>query len=322
MVEDSKKMNNINYKNRGRITGWGTALGTKVVTNHDLASRMDTSDEWIRERTGIVERRIGGTTAGLAVEAAQSALKVANCSASDIDLLILATTTPDDQVPATSAMVQHLLGLNCGAMDINAACSGFVYSLVTGFGMLALGHRRILVIGSETLSRLTDWEDRSTAILFGDGAGALVIEHSDSQNALLGWDLGCDGSLRDILYADIGGTIVMSGQEVFRKAVIAMTDSAEASIENAGLTPDDIAYVIPHQANIRIIESAMKRLKIPIDRAVSVLHRTGNISSASIPLALVDAVQDERIKKGHNVLLVGFGAGMTSASAVVNWGDS
>jgi 3-oxoacyl-[acyl-carrier-protein] synthase-3 len=322
MVEDSKKMNNINYKNRGRITGWGTALGTKVVTNHDLASRMDTSDEWIRERTGIVERRIGGTTAGLAVEAAQSALKVANCSASDIDLLILATTTPDDQVPATSAMVQHLLGLNCGAMDINAACSGFVYSLVTGFGMLALGHRRILVIGSETLSRLTDWEDRSTAILFGDGAGALVIEHSDSQNALLGWDLGCDGSLRDILYADIGGTIVMSGQEVFRKAVIAMTDSAEASIENAGLTPDDIAYVIPHQANIRIIESAMKRLKIPIDRAVSVLHRTGNTSSASIPLALVDAVQDERIKKGHNVLLVGFGAGMTSASAVVNWGDS
>jgi len=315
-------MNNINYKNRGRITGWGTALGTKVVTNHDLASRMDTSDEWIRERTGIVERRIGGTTAGLAVEAAQSALKVANCSASDIDLLILATTTPDDQVPATSAMVQHLLGLNCGAMDINAACSGFVYSLVTGFGMLALGHRRILVIGSETLSRLTDWEDRSTAILFGDGAGALVIEHSDSQNALLGWDLGCDGSLRDILYADIGGTIVMSGQEVFRKAVIAMTDSAEASIENAGLTPDDIAYVIPHQANIRIIESAMKRLKIPIDRAVSVLHRTGNTSSASIPLALVDAVQDERIKKGHNVLLVGFGAGMTSASAVVNWGDS
>jgi 3-oxoacyl-[acyl-carrier-protein] synthase-3 len=188
--------------------------------------------------------------------------------------------------------------------------------------MLALGHRRILVIGSETLSRLTDWEDRSTAILFGDGAGALVIEHSDSQNALLGWDLGCDGSLRDILYADIGGTIVMSGQEVFRKAVIAMTDSAEASIENAGLTPDDIAYVIPHQANIRIIESAMKRLKIPIDRAVSVLHRTGNTSSASIPLALVDAVQDERIKKGHNVLLVGFGAGMTSASAVVNWGDS
>lgn len=315
-------MNNTNHGNRGRITGWGTALGTKVITNHDLALRMDTSDAWIRERTGIVERRIGGTTAGLAVEAAQNALKVANCSASDIDLLILATTTPDDQVPATSAMVQHLLGLNCGAMDINAACSGFVYSLVTGFGMLALGHKRILVIGSETLSRLTDWEDRSTAILFGDGAGALVIEHSDTQNALLGWDLGCDGSLRDILYADIGGTIVMSGQEVFRKAVIAMTDSAEASIKNAGLTPDDIAYVVPHQANIRIIESAMKRLKIPIDKAVSVLHKTGNTSSASIPLALVDAVQDERIQKGHNVLLVGFGAGMTSASAVVNWGDS
>ncbi len=207
-------------------------------------------------------------------------------------------------------------------MDLNAACSGFVYSLVTGFGMLALGNKRILVIGSETLSRITDWEDRSTAILFGDGAGAFVIEASRGQSALLGWELSCDGSLKDILHAEIGGTIVMSGQEVFRKAVIAMTDSALTSIKNAGLNPEDIAFVIPHQANIRIIESAMKRLKIPMEKSVSVLHKTGNTSSASIPLALVDAVQDGRIQKGDNLLLVGFGAGMTAASAIVNWGGS
>ena len=321
MVKDSK-MSNSNPISGGRVTGWGTALGKNVVTNHDLASKMDTSDEWILERTGISERRIGGTTADLAVEAAQKALEVSGCSATDIDLLILATTTPDDQIPATSAMVQHLLGLKCGAMDLNAACSGFVYSLVSGFGMLALGHKRILVVGSEMLSRVTDWEDRSTAILFGDGAGAFVLESSDTQNALLGWELSCDGSLRDILHAEIGGTVVMAGQEVFRKAVIAMTESARASMERAEVTPDDIAYVIPHQANIRIIESAMKRLDIPFDRAVSVLHKTGNSSSASIPLALVDAVQDGRIQEGDNLLLVGFGAGMTSASAILNWGKN
>ena len=198
----------------GQISGWGIALGNDLVTNHDLASRLDTSDEWIKERTGISERRVGGTTAGLAVQAAKDALKVADCSAEEIDLLVLATTTPDDQIPATSAMVQHRLGLKCGAMDLNAACSGFVYSLVTGFGMLALGNRRILVIGSETLSRVTDWEDRSTAILFGDGAGAFVIETSNTKGS--SWlGMSCDGSLRDILHAEIGGTIVMSGQKYF-----------------------------------------------------------------------------------------------------------
>ena len=281
---------------------------------------MDTSDEWILERTGFLNEG-SGHNRRLGCGSSAKALKVSGCSATDIDLLILATTTPDDQIPATSAMVQHLLGLKCGAMDLNAACSGFVYSLVSGFGMLALGHRRIW-FGSETLSRVTDWEDRSTAILFGDGAGAFVIESSDTQNALLGWELSCDGSLRDILHAEIGGTVVMAGQEVFRKAVIAMTESARASMERAEVTPDDIAYVIPHQANLRIIESAMKRLDIPFDRAVSVLHKTGNTSSASIPLALVDAVQDGRIQEGDNLLLVGFGAGMTSASAILNWGKN
>ena len=248
------------------------------------------------------------------------ALEMAGVNATEIDLLILATTTPDEQVPATSANVQDQLGLTCGAMDLNAACSGFVYSLVTGFGFLKLGFKRILIIGSETLSRITDWDDRSTAILFGDGAGAVVIEAEEGNGDLLGWNLGCEGSLRDILYAEIGGTLVMAGQEVFRKAVIAMTESAKSSIAASGLSPDEISFVIPHQANIRIIESAMKRLGIPAERAVSVLHKTGNTSSASIPIALFEAISDGRIRSGDNLLLVGFGAGMTSASAIIHWG--
>ena len=313
-------MNQINEDSGGRITGWGMALGPETITNDDLALRMDTSNEWILERTGIRERRIGGSTAGLAVQAGQDALNMAGYKAEDIDLLILATTTPDDQIPATSGMVQHGLGLTCAAMDLNAACSGFVYSLVTGFGFLKLGYKRVLIIGSETLSRVTDWDDRSTAILFGDGAGAVVIEAEEGNGCLQGWNLGCDGSLRDILYAEVGGTIVMAGQEVFRKAVIAMSESAKSSIAAAELSPDDISYVIPHQANIRIIESAMKRLGIPEDRAVSVLHKTGNTSSASIPIALFEAVSDGRVKTGDILLLVGFGAGMTSASAIIQWG--
>lgn len=313
-------MNNLIEESGGKVTGWGMALGTETVTNADLAAKMDTSNEWILERTGISERRIGGSTSGLAVRAGQQALEMAGVKATEIDLLILATTTPDEQVPATSAIVQDQLGLTCGAMDLNAACSGFVYSLVTGFGFLKLGFKRILIIGSETLSRITDWDDRSTAILFGDGAGAVVIEAEEGNGDLLGWNLGCEGSLRDILYAEIGGTIVMAGQEVFRKAVIAMTESAKSSIAASGLSPDEISFVIPHQANIRIIETAMKRLGIPAERAVSVLHKTGNTSSASIPIALFEAISDGRIRSGDNLLLVGFGAGMTSASAIIHWG--
>jgi len=313
-------MNNLIEESGGKVTGWGMALGTETVTNADLAAKMDTSNEWILERTGISERRIGGSTSGLAVRAGQQALEMAGVKATEIDLLILATTTPDEQVPATSAIVQDQLGLTCGAMDLNAACSGFVYSLVTGFGFLKLGFKRILIIGSETLSRITDWDDRSTAILFGDGAGAVVIEAEEGNGDLLGWNLGCEGSLRDILYAEIGGTLVMAGQEVFRKAVIAMTESAKSSIAASGLSPDEISFVIPHQANIRIIETAMKRLGIPAERAVSVLHKTGNTSSASIPIALFEAISDGRIRSGDNLLLVGFGAGMTSASAIIHWG--
>ena len=302
------------------ITGWGTALPEKIVTNHDLARTVDTSDEWIRERSGIHERRIGGSTSGLGIEAAQKAMSMAGVGAADIDMLILATTTPDDQVPGTAPTIQNALGLGCGAMDLNAACSGFVYGLVTAHGLIGAGCRRILLIGSETLSRITDWTDRSTCILFADGAGAVVVEATDGPGQLLGWDLGSQGNLHHLLYAEIGSHMKMEGQEVFRQAVKAMVTSAQATIERAGIDPHDIALVVPHQANIRIIESAMRKLDIPVDRAAVVLHRTGNTSSASIPLALADALDSGRVHQDDLVLLVGFGAGMTSGSALLRWG--
>ena len=223
-----------------RITGWGTALPDKVVTNADLEAMLDTSDEWIVERSGIRERRVGGTTATLAVASGKAAMDKAGVRPSDIDLLILCTTTPDQQVPATSAVVQHELGVACGAFDINAACSGFVYGLVTAHQFVASGSiERVLLIGSETLSRITDWDDRSTAVLFADGAGAVVVSAADDADGgshLLGWDLGCDGSARSILDADIGGFIHMEGREVFRRAVRVMIDSGKRAMEQAGVT--------------------------------------------------------------------------------------
>jgi 3-oxoacyl-[acyl-carrier-protein] synthase-3 len=302
-----------------RITGWGVALPDKVVTNADLENMLDTSDEWITERTGIRERRIGGTTAGLAVEAGQAALDKAGVAAGDIDLLVLATTTPDQAVPATSAQVQFELGLQCGAFDLNAACSGFVYGLVTAHGLVDAGVDRALVIGSETLSRITDWDDRTTAVLFADGAGAAVLEACDGPGQLLAWDLGCDGEARSILYADMGGYIQMEGKEVFRRAVRVMVDSARRTFERAGVDPSEVALVVPHQANIRIIQAACTRLGIPLDRTALVIDRIGNNSSASIPIALVDAVDAGRVSPGDIVLLVGFGAGMTWASALLRW---
>ncbi|MGA1040287.1 MAG: beta-ketoacyl-ACP synthase III [Ilumatobacteraceae bacterium] len=302
-----------------KIIGWGTALPGKVVTNEDLSKTMDTSDEWIRERTGIERRHIGGSTASLSIESGRKAIEMAGVDPLSIDALVLSTTTPDRTVPATSAAVQHGLGLRCGAFDVNAACSGFVYALITGHGLVAMGMRRILVIGTDTLSRITDWTDRNTAILFADGSGAAVIEATTGPGQLLGWDFDADGSLEELLYAEIGGTLHMEGKEVFRRAVRIMVDSAEKSIKAAGLTTNEISLVVPHQANIRIIEAACKRLDISMDKAAIVLHETGNTSSASIPLALFDAVDNSRVKTGDNILLVGFGAGMTAASAVIKW---
>ena len=300
------------------ITGWGTALPDKIVTNADLSARLDTSDEWIVERTGIRSRHLGGTTGGLATEAAAAALARANLSPADVDLLVLATTTPDQAVPATASAVQHELGLACGAFDLNAACSGFVYALVVTAGMLGHGVSRALVVGAETLSRITDHDDRTTAVIFGDGAGAVVLEHPGT-GSLLGWDLGSDGSGRAILCADHGGTIEMEGREVFRRAVRVTVDSAQAALGRAGVAASDIALFVPHQANIRIVDAVGQRLGIPPERTAVVLDRTGNTSAASIPLALADALDAGRVGPGDLVLLSGFGAGMTWASAVLRW---
>ncbi len=301
------------------ITGWGTALPDQVVTNHDLERTLDTNDDWIRERTGISERRVGGTTAGLSVEAGRQAIERAGLHPGDIDALVLATTTPDRTVPGTSATVQHALGLSCGAHDINAACSGWVYGLVSAHGLIALGAEKVLVIGTDTLARITDWGDRNTAILFADGSGAAVLEAVEGHGQLLGWDLSADGSAEQALYAEIGGKLQMEGREVFRRAVRIMVDSATASMEAAGVTADDLALVVPHQANIRIISASCERLGVGLDRASIVLDRTGNTSAASIPLALADALDRGRVREGDLVLFVGFGAGMTAASAVVRW---
>jgi len=302
------------------ITGWGSALPSRVLTNDELCQTLDTSDEWIRERSGIHERHIGGTTAELSVISGSAALKMAGVDPSDIDALVLATTTPDRCVPATSATVQHALGLSCGAFDVNAACSGFVYALTAAHGLIAMGSSKVLIIGTDTLSRITDWSDRNTAILFADGSGAVVLEAVDGPGQMLSWDIDSDGSAEEALYAELGGFIQMEGKDVFRKAVRIMVDSATKSLTAAGLTADDVDVVIPHQANIRIIQAACERLGIPMEKASTVLHYTGNTSSASIPLALVDAADAGKIKKGDTVLLVGFGAGMTAASALIVWG--
>lgn len=301
------------------LTGWGRALPDRIITNDDLAATMDTSDEWIRERTGIHRRHVGSSTAELSIRSGRLAIEMAGLDPSEIDALVLSTTTPDRAVPATSATVQHGLGLRCGAFDINAACSGFVYGLSVAQGLIAIGSRKVLLIGTDTLSRITDWSDRNTAILFADGSGAAVLEAVDGPGDVLGWDIDADGSAEDLLYCDIGGFIHMDGKEVFRRAVRIMVDSASKSLAAAGLSIDDIAMVVPHQANIRIISAACDRLGFPMERTAICLQDTGNTSSASIPLALFDAADAGRLDRGDLVLMVGFGAGMTAASAVMRW---
>ena len=303
----------------GRIIGWGTALPEKVLTNADLSTMMDTNDEWITERTGIKRRHIGGSTASLSVASARRAIAMAGIDPASIDGLVLSTTTPDRTVPATSATVQNELGLRCGAFDVNAACSGFVYAYVVAQGLLAIGAKRLLVIGTDTLSRITDWSDRGTAILFADGSGACVLDATPDAGQLLGWDLDADGSLEHLLYAEVGGYMRMDGKEVFRRAVRIMVDSAKKSLAKAGLSVDDVKLYVPHQANLRIIDAACRNLGIPLERTAIVLQETGNTSSASIPLALFDAADRGRLHNGDIVLLVGFGAGMTAASAVIEW---
>jgi 3-oxoacyl-[acyl-carrier-protein] synthase III len=303
-----------------RITGSGIALPDKVITNEDFAVRIDTSDAWIVERTGIKERRFGGTTSGLAIEAGRAAIESAGLTPADIAHVVLATTTPDQVIPGSSPTVQHGLGIKGGAFDINAACSGFVYGLVVVSGLIATGSGPILLIGSETLSRFTDLDDRSIAIIVGDGAGAVVVEPVDGPGGLLSWNLNSDGSLNRLLNCEHGGSLYMNGKEVFRTAVRVVVESAERAMADAGVGPEDISLLVPHQANLRIIVAACQRLGIPEERTAVVIDRYGNTSSASIPLALDDALQNNRVHDGDLLLLTGFGGGMTWASAVYRWG--
>jgi 3-oxoacyl-[acyl-carrier-protein] synthase III len=321
------------------IVGHGVAIPEGRLTNHDLETRVDTSDAWIVERTGIRERRIAGpaeSTATLAATAAAAAIKSAGLTPTEIDLMILATASPEQPLPHTGAFVGDRLGLRCGSFDLAAACAGFVYELVVGASMLTTGCRNVLIIGAETVSRLMDPTDRATSILFGDGAGAAVIVPADGDEGLLAWDLGCDGSAAHLLEITAGGSrlpasietvqtrkhyMTMAGQEVFRRAVRVVVDSTTTTLERAGVAAADVDWFVPHQANIRIIEAASNRLGIPEARTVVNIERYGNTSSASIPLALFEAVDDGRVKAGDLVLLSGFGAGLTWASALLRWGD-
>lgn len=307
---------------RAAITGLGTATGHKVITNHDLAATLDTSDEWIVERTGIHERRVGGSCLELGSQAAKIALKQAEIDASELDLIICSTCTPDQVFPAVSNRIQDELGATCGAFDLNAACSGFTYGVSLAQSQIAAGMERVLVVGVDTLSRFTDWDDRSTAILFGDGAGAVVLEPARRPDrGILSTYMGSEGRFADLLICDFGDYIKMDGKEVFRQAVRVMVSASQRVLADAGLEAAEVAAVIPHQANMRIIESAMKRLDIPLEKAATVLESTGNTSSASIPLAMDDAVSKGAINDGDVVLLVGFGAGMSVAAALLRWGQ-
>jgi 3-oxoacyl-[acyl-carrier-protein] synthase-3 len=320
------------------IVGWGTAVPDARVTNADLEARLDTSDAWIVERTGIRERRIAGpneSTATLATEAATQAIKRAGLIPADIDLMIIATVTPEQPIPHTGAFVGETLGLQCGSFDMNAACAGFVYELVVGASMLGMGYEYVLLVGAETLSRIIDPEDRTTTVLFGDGAGAAVLAPMRETPGVLAWDLGCDGSAAGLLEVPAGGSrrpasaatvagrehyLKMAGQEVFRRAVRAVVDSATLTLERAGAEASEVAWFVPHQANARIIEAAASRLGFEPDRTLVNIDRFGNTSSASIPLALFEAVDDGRVRAGDLVLCSGFGAGMTWASALLRWG--
>ena len=302
-----------------RFRGWGIAVPDRIVTNDELSRTLDTSDEWIFERTGIHERRIGGTTQGLGVLAGQRALDDAGLTAADIDFLILATSSPDRICPSTAVLIANELGLSCPAMDINAACSGFMYGVRIAQGLLETDAKRVLVVGAEHLSRWVDWTDRNMAVLLADGAGAAVLEHDSEGTDLLSLVLGADGSAADLLSCEHEGYFQMNGKEVFRRAVRVVVESSQQALADAGVSADEISLVIPHQANIRIIQAAVQRLGIGMERAVVVLDRYGNTSSASIPLAFDDARLNGRVKAGEYALLTGFGAGMTWASGVIRW---
>jgi 3-oxoacyl-[acyl-carrier-protein] synthase III len=321
------------------ITGWGMYAPSRVMTNDELTRLVDTSDEWIVSRTGIRERRIAAddeTTTTLSVHAARDALAVAGVDASEVDLVIVGTCSPDYPLPATAVLVATELGATRAAgFDLQAACSGFLFALATGSAFIRSGtHRNVLVIGVEVLSRFIDWTDRNTCVLFGDGAGAVLLSASDQPGGLLGADLFSDGSGCEAIIVPGGGSadpasaetvaagkhyIRMLGREVYKYATRQLADSAANALRDAGLTVDDIDQFVFHQANLRIIESVQKQLGIPGERLFINIEKYGNTSAASVPMALVEAVAAGRIHPGDRILMVAFGAGYTAGAAVVEW---
>jgi 3-oxoacyl-[acyl-carrier-protein] synthase III len=320
---------------RSVIIGTGSALPPRRVSNAELAQEVDTSDEWIVERTGIRFRHIAGpdeTTGTLAAEAAKAALAKAGTAAADIDLIVLATATPDQTFPATATKVQALLGINdCVAFDVAAVCSGFLYAVQVADSMLRAGvHKRALVIGAETFSRILDWEDRATCVLFGDGAGAIVLEAQDSADeggrGILATKLHADGRYNDMLYVDGGpsttqtvGKLRMKGREVFRHAVVNLASVMAESLALAGLQPSDVDWVVPHQANARILDATARKLDLPAEKVIVTVDQHANTSAASVPLALDAAVRDGRIQQGDLLVLEAMGGGFTWGAAVVRF---
>jgi 3-oxoacyl-[acyl-carrier-protein] synthase-3 len=313
-------------KNFARIIGTGSYLPSKIVTNLDLEKTLNTTDEWITTRTGIKERRIvtDESTCDLALEASKNALEMAEITPSEIDLIILATTTPDKIFPATATMLQDRLGASCPAFDLQAVCAGFVFALTTAQQYIENGSfKNILVVGSETMSKIVDWNDRSTAILFADGAGAVVIS-SDNVTGIMHSKLYSDGSFLSSLHVNNNsineqGTIEMLGNEVFKIAVNRLSDLAEETLQDCNMTSYDITWMVPHQANIRIIKAVAKRINLPMSKVIQTLDTHGNTSAASIPLALDTGVRDGRIKKGDVLLFEGIGGGFSWGSVLVEY---
>ncbi|MES5867845.1 beta-ketoacyl-ACP synthase III [Bacillus cereus group sp. RP32] len=305
------------------ILGIGRYVPEKVVTNHDLEKIVDTSDEWIRTRTGIAERRIADDTIDtsyMAVEASKKALEDAGVSGEDIDLILVATVTPDRAFPAVACVIQEAIGAkHAAAMDLSAACAGFMYGMITAQQFIQTGtYKNVLVVGSDKLSKIVDWNDRNTAVLFGDGAGAIVMGAVSEGRGVLSFELGADGSGGKHLYQD--EYVMMNGREVFKFAVRQLGDSCLRVLEKAGLTKEDVDFLVPHQANIRIMESARERLNLPQEKMSMTIEKFGNTSASSIPIAMVEELQNGRIQDGDLIILVGFGGGLTWGAVALRWG--
>ncbi len=305
------------------ILGVGKYVPERILTNHDLEKMVDTNDEWIRTRTGIEERRIADDhtdSSDMAYEAAVEAIKQANIKAEELDMILVATVTPDHPFPSVSCMIQERLGAKkAAAMDVSAACAGFMYGMITAKQFIESGaYKYILVVGTEKLSKVTDWNDRNTAVLFGDGAGAVVMGEVSEGRGILSFELGADGTGAKHLYQD--EYIIMNGREVFKFAVRQMADSSVHVIQQAGLTKDDVDFLIPHQANIRIMEASRQRLELPEEKMAKTIRKYGNTSSASIPIAMAEELEAGKIKEDDVVVMVGFGGGLTWGAICMRWG--